>query len=160
MTSWSPGRKYEQVVAPLPLETGMNDGGFSPTRIRKIRSQAAVAGRACRMSCVPSNDQYASAFSPPNVSGSKSAKCPSAGRGRVAARGVSSEGAGRPAGADEPPAHDASDSQQIEETHAANVKRRLAPIIGRTFPCPTSCVNARAKNCLLLSKSCTAPTPL
>jgi len=29
MTCWSPGMKYEHVVAPLPLDTGMNGGTVS-----------------------------------------------------------------------------------------------------------------------------------
>src|SRR4051812_30711408 len=98
MTSWLPGRKYEHVVAPLPFETGTRDGGSSPRFIRKMRSQLAVAGRACKMSSRPSNDQYASAFSPPGVSWRKSERCSSCASDGGCGMGEGPDGAGRGGG--------------------------------------------------------------
>ena len=54
-----------------------------------MRSHAASGPRACKISASPANDQYASAFSPPNVSWRRFARCVSAGsaQSRAAADG-------------------------------------------------------------------------
>jgi hypothetical protein len=57
MTSLSPGRKKEHVVAPLPLDTGVKVGVDAKGFMRPMRSHDAVAPRACMMSWSPAHDQ-------------------------------------------------------------------------------------------------------
>ena len=57
MTSLSPGRKNEHVVAPLPLDTGVKTGAGENGSRRPMRSHDAVALRACKMSWSPAHDQ-------------------------------------------------------------------------------------------------------
>src|SRR5512140_3028155 len=69
------GKKYGHVVRPLPLERRrvVFSGAFGS--ISKIWSQAYGGRVEWKMSFFPSADQYASAFSPPNVSWRTFARC-------------------------------------------------------------------------------------
>lgn len=69
------GKKYAHVVRPLPVDRRRVDFSGAATSISKIWSHAYGGRVDWKTSFFPSADQYASAFSPPNVSWRTFARC-------------------------------------------------------------------------------------
>jgi hypothetical protein len=91
------GKKCAHVVAPWPDETGAGVPAAGLTGSRQMRSHPSPGRRAWNDSWAPSNEKYASAFSPSRVSCTRSArKGVSSGSRRASGAAPGGAGAGGP----------------------------------------------------------------